>query len=303
MLARRIPQELCDTIIDTLHEDHDSLGDLKSCSLVCRSFVTRAQSHIFSTISVGRAPHEGHFDRILQASWLARLARFNALIGSSPRLLGYVRTLDIESCETGEIIILLAQIPWSRVHTVWIRDIPDRTPGLVLDSVHVLVAIPSLRKLTLESLLWKSWTADVLHAILAHCTVELQSLELWFHTLEPGSSLFPPLASPSTSSRSKIRELTLWRSPSIAELLNDPACSFDLSALRQIRCVGINAGLNALLRRSGATVRTLHINAAGHSRTLISPRCLRWRISPPTSQSKETHYTSYSGAGPRPSVS
>ncbi|KAJ7860984.1 hypothetical protein B0H14DRAFT_2743184 [Mycena olivaceomarginata] len=256
-----IPQELWDDIVDVLH---DSPDDLKSCSLVCHSFVARARSHIFGTISIGRAPRYEHFDRALQAKWLARLMRLVDLMkSSSPHLISYVHTLDIESCDTGEILILMARIPWCWVHTLFLRHIPVREPGKVLDSVHVLVGILRLQRLTLESS-WSEWRSEDLHAIFTHCSATLVSLEVAGYKLKPNSSIPLPASDfAHVPPRREIRDLRFWNSPKVVNLLNHPACPFDCSSLRHIKLAWMEpkSTLNGFLRCTGATIESLHITA------------------------------------------
>ena len=46
---RRLPQEMCDHIIDLFYDDPETL---KRCSLVSKSWVTRTQNHLFSDIAL-----------------------------------------------------------------------------------------------------------------------------------------------------------------------------------------------------------------------------------------------------------
>ncbi|KAF7367904.1 hypothetical protein MSAN_00855200 [Mycena sanguinolenta] len=260
-MAQTIPQELWDDIVDVLH---DSPDDLKSCSLVCRAFVARAQSHVFGTISIGRAPRYEYFDRPLQAKWLARLIRLVDLMKcSSPHLISYVHTLDIESCDAGEILILMAQIPWSRVRTLSLRHIPVQELGRVLDSVHMLVSISSLQRLRLESGR-REWSMEDVHAIFTHCSPTLVSLEIVGYGLKPNSLVNLPTSDFALApSRRKIRDLRFWNSPSVVDLLNHPACPFDCSSLSHVRLVWMkpNPTLNGFLHRTAATIQSLHIAA------------------------------------------
>ncbi|KAJ7481903.1 hypothetical protein FB451DRAFT_1030631, partial [Mycena latifolia] len=78
MLTPSLPvQELWDYILDYLQ---DSPEDLESCSLVCQSFVPRAQSHLFREIML--TPMQG-----MAANRLA------AILASSPHLISYIRIL------------------------------------------------------------------------------------------------------------------------------------------------------------------------------------------------------------------
>ncbi|KAG7446162.1 uncharacterized protein BT62DRAFT_156250 [Guyanagaster necrorhizus] len=70
-----LPQELIDHIIDTLPSD---IPTLRSCSLVCRSFLPRAREHLFRQVDIG-TPH-------LRQS-------FYNLCHSSPHILHSVKSL------------------------------------------------------------------------------------------------------------------------------------------------------------------------------------------------------------------
>ncbi|KAJ7451947.1 hypothetical protein FB451DRAFT_1566015 [Mycena latifolia] len=100
MLTSSLPQELWDDIMERLE---GLVKDLKSCSLVCRSFVPRAQSHIFRRILV-RGPEEGK-----------AIGRLAAILSSSSCLVSYVQDLDIETCaeeslSPNPVLVALEQI-------------------------------------------------------------------------------------------------------------------------------------------------------------------------------------------------
>lgn len=286
MAVERIPQEIWDKTIDNLQ---NSPKTLKSCSLVCRSFAARSQFHIFSTISVHRAPNSDRFKRSLQKKWLARLIRLVDNMKSSPHLIPYVHTIDVESCDT-ELLAVLAQVSWSQVHTLSISEIAIPEEGPVSESVISLVGIPSLRKLELQFGVLNWCSVNFVRAIFARCSPSLESLSLNNCKLKTSSCLTIS-AEPArfTLPRPKIRELILRHSPYVVALLHS-ACPLDFSALTHLCCVGDSSMLdgfwglsggplgdlipslqsppnpdlmNGFLRRNGGTIQSLEIDTIG----------------------------------------
>jgi F-box-like len=80
MRHSRLPPELIDAIMDNFHEDHDRDG-LLACSLVCRSWVSPSQRHLFRRVTLA-----------LNGDDCQRLDR--ALL-SSPHLAGHIRELKV----------------------------------------------------------------------------------------------------------------------------------------------------------------------------------------------------------------
>ncbi|KAJ7838072.1 hypothetical protein B0H14DRAFT_2790033 [Mycena olivaceomarginata] len=280
MAVERIPQEIWDKTIDNLQ---NSPKTLKFCSLVCRSFVARSQFHIFSTISVHRAPNSDCFKRSLQKKWLARLIRLVDNIKSSPHLIPYVHTIDVESCDT-ELLAVLAQVSWSQVRTLSISEIAITEEGPVSESVI------SLLELEFGVLNWCS--VNFVRALFARCSPSLESLSLNNCKLKTSSCLTIS-AEPVrfTLPCPKIRELILRHSPYVVALLHS-ACPLDFSALMHLCCVGDSSMLdgflglsggplgdlmpsfqsppnpdlmNGFLRRNGGTIQSLEIDTIDHS--------------------------------------
>ncbi|KAJ7339992.1 hypothetical protein DFH08DRAFT_964016 [Mycena albidolilacea] len=88
-----------------------------------------------ASISVRRGPHSGSFKRSPQNKWLAGLARFEDVSKSSPHLISYVHTLDVELCDTRKPLALLAQVSWYQVHTVSTSEIAAEEDGPVIHSI------------------------------------------------------------------------------------------------------------------------------------------------------------------------
>ncbi|KAJ6555971.1 hypothetical protein B0H19DRAFT_1376909 [Mycena capillaripes] len=249
-------QELWEIIIDFFHE---SPMDLKSISLACRSFVYPAQSHIFRAISVPANHGHGH----------KQAKRLCAVMNSSPHINGYVQYLSLGTCQA-EILIPLARIRWSRVHTLSLADTVVYPYNKFLRSVRKLVGIPSLRTLSIEGFM--RFNAEQLHTLLSHCSAGLQNIALTHCNVHhPSNSITvePPLLRP------KIRKLTLI-SATVLEILTGAACAFDFTTLKDLTLMDLTLMdgpiLDAFLRWTGPTVERLGVGAKGSdSLNLNSP--------------------------------
>jgi hypothetical protein len=71
----RLPQEICDLIIDHLHEDKPSL---RRCALISKGWVYRSQAHLFHSLILG--------DKLLER-WLDTFSPSNERIHSFVRIL------------------------------------------------------------------------------------------------------------------------------------------------------------------------------------------------------------------------
>ncbi|KAJ7483561.1 hypothetical protein FB451DRAFT_1234978 [Mycena latifolia] len=232
-------QELWDHIIDYVNQ---SLEDLKSCSLVCQSFVPRAQSHIFRAIVISAKQDAAN--------------RLAMILSSSTHLIHYTRILYFGSCAP-EIISPLTRIPWSRVHTISFSryreasQLPDHT----LEEICHLVGIPSLRSLDFHRGLWET---DQLLRVFAHCTIGLDRVTFFACGLRIASNSGVAV---SPAQRRKIRFLSLKYSPRIPDILVHPACPLDFSVLTALHCVGaMRPATNTLFLQARLTISSLHIS-------------------------------------------
>jgi hypothetical protein len=250
MPATCLLPELWEIIIGFLQDD---TVDLKSTSLACRSFVSHAQSHIFREIQVSIwAKHYGDYgeERGVQAN------RLTALMESSPHLIRHVRSLTVEGCEP-EMVIPLARIRWSRVDTLELEDITEDPSDDCARSIHTLVGLSSLCTLTIRN----CCHAEQLHTILSHCSAALENVSLRSCKISP-TPAFRPLKSPRP--RQRIRKLVLVDSDGASELLDSPACPFDLTSLNHLHLTRMTvARLDSFLRRICSTVECLSVDAMG----------------------------------------
>src|ERR1700761_3280578 len=107
MPSERLPvQELCDTIVDLLHDDRYNLGNMARAS---RSFAPRAQSHLFRKLIL---PLTGIYGEDKSVATTQRLVN---TMNSSPHLVPMVEIVSFEFAEP-PALDLLASIPWQRVH-------------------------------------------------------------------------------------------------------------------------------------------------------------------------------------------
>ncbi|KAJ6536308.1 hypothetical protein B0H19DRAFT_383923 [Mycena capillaripes] len=235
-------QELWDHVVDQLQWRKK---DLKSCSLVCRALVPRAQSYIFCDIYLSF--HSG--------SNVTRLAH---LLASSPHLIAYIRHLSLRECEAGTMNSLDG-IPWSRLETLTImrhdmnftsdRKFADNPPAF--EQLYTLVGLPSLRRLNIYGPFWR---VPYLFPILDHCTSALERLE--FENCNLRASFEPVVT--RLAKKPKIRHLRLDQS-SVGEVLMDPAFPLDVSSLTyvQLRCQIMPRSELAVILRSRSSIHTL----------------------------------------------
>ncbi|KAJ7021011.1 hypothetical protein C8F04DRAFT_1403211 [Mycena alexandri] len=255
-------QELWDTILDFLD---DSRPALKSAALVCASFASRAQSHLFREIHLPTSHYgQGHINlnnrTVTQASQLA------LLMNSSPHLVRYVRSLSLGICETGAVVPL-ARILWTSVHTLCLDRMHYIPSEDFLGGIQTLIGMPSLRMVSLGGRGDDSWSSQELSLVLSRCGAGVQSIG--FKYINPRRCAVS-IDSESSGQRPTIRELRLDRSPGIVELFNDPAPLLDFASLRhlKIRNSSDTIAFDSFLRRTGGTITRLSIHARDEMQTL-----------------------------------
>jgi hypothetical protein len=89
MSDERLYRELCDYIIDFLHDDEVSL---RACSLVCRSWVPASRVHLFDHLKLTGCPCAKP-----GSGWLPNTScrRIYGTLLSSPHLAGYINKLSV----------------------------------------------------------------------------------------------------------------------------------------------------------------------------------------------------------------
>lgn len=122
-----IPPELCDQIIDCLHDNRQVL---QACALVCTEWLPRAQAHLFHTLPPLTPDKQ---QKLLQ------------LFESQPHLRHYPRTLDIKHIYTSYCVTLLSLCP-NLSGLVFTQCIFDRFEKIQ----EIISANSSLTELTLQ---------------------------------------------------------------------------------------------------------------------------------------------------------
>ncbi|KAJ6548214.1 hypothetical protein DFH09DRAFT_629737 [Mycena vulgaris] len=236
MLPSSLPvQELWDHIIDQVVSE----ADLASFSLVSRSFVSRAQSHIFRAIILG--PEQG-----------IAVNRLAGILSSSTHLIQYICFFYLGSCDA-ELLSPLARLTWSHVHTMTFSHSGEPSQPSAFEEIHLLVATPSLRNLTIHG---EGWQTEQLVQLFAHCTEGLDRINFFgiSSTLAPCPSVtIPPAPCP------QIHQLSLMYAHTIPDILANPACGLDFSALTRVLCLrSMGPALQSILLQARLTIDSLH---------------------------------------------
>ncbi|KAJ7736148.1 hypothetical protein B0H16DRAFT_1695460 [Mycena metata] len=265
-MSRSLPslrvQELWDTILDFLR---DSQPALRSAALVCTSFTSRAQSHLFREIHLPTS-HCGMGRITLYDRTIAQASQLALLLNSSPHLVRYVHSFSLGICER-DALIPLARIPWTSVHTLCLDRMHYIPSDDFLGGIQSLIGMPSLRTVSLGGRGDDSWSTQELSLILSRCGPGVQSIG--FKHFNPRRHAVP-IDLESLGQRPTIRELRLERSPGIVELFNAPAPLLDFTSLHhlQIRNSSDTIAFDAFLRRTGRTITRLSIHARDEMQTL-----------------------------------
>ncbi|KAJ7064324.1 hypothetical protein C8F01DRAFT_1130989 [Mycena amicta] len=267
-------QELCDHIIDLLQ---DSPNDLKACSLVCRSFVNRAQGHLFRTIQIN--PPSRHECTL----WVERIDRFCEILRSgSTHLLDHVRRIYIRISDP-RIVARMGAIPWSRsVQSLSLLRIPSS--GVLLSAgVRAMVEIPSLEDLALS--FTPSPDVDTparadLKAFFSRCSQAgvLKTLSVVGCSVKghPASSSRQGIEDVYQGPRIRgivsplIRKLKLSTSPALLDIFNSPFFPLDFSQLVYLQLSELHPRMNAFFRRNCSSVTTLVVQGGRYNDNLPS---------------------------------
>ncbi|KAJ7909150.1 hypothetical protein B0H13DRAFT_2015103 [Mycena leptocephala] len=248
MAASSLPvQEIWDEVLDYLH---DARKDLLFSALVCRSFVARAQRHLFHSIVIASNRHQ----TTIAATELAEI------LSSSPHLIDYICDLYIGECDL-ETLTPIVQVAWSRLRTIsLVHDDEGRT--LALNLICTLVSLPALRHISFHGNMWES---NQLHIVLASCNPSVFSLVFRACSPEIPNPDDARILVPRNGPRPRITELELFFADNIPDFLMDAACPLDLSGLVHVKFRwSTGAGLYPFLYSFGHTIQSLDIDAADH---------------------------------------
>ncbi|KAJ7466636.1 hypothetical protein B0H11DRAFT_57783 [Mycena galericulata] len=160
MAPRLEVQELLDAIIDHLRDSQD---DLKSCSLVCRSFLHHTQSLFFHTVKIASYGKSSG----------KRLAE---ILSSSPHLIRHIRNLECDVLALSSI----ARICWTNVQEVTFRKFGHwNAPRAIQDSIaaHIQAFVRHSSLRTVRFTDFSALARPCLWRVLAHCGPEFNTIE------------------------------------------------------------------------------------------------------------------------------
>ncbi len=175
----RLPQELCDAVVDCLTpEDHRPT--LLNCTLVNHFFAVRAQKILFRTISLGR-PSTLVDIRLNTVSVNRPSHRFLSILNSSPHLAAYVKEVYISDKNHNT--------PY-REKRSWIRQ--DTVLHTILDKLDSLRGLSIAGNIIGNRLNFKAWHKRLKDVILDEVSVVVVDEDL----VDLGCATFPCLFSP-----------------------------------------------------------------------------------------------------------
>ena len=175
-----LPLEIEETILDLLAEDDKCHSALKTCSLVCKTFLPICRKHIFERISLNNVK--------LSPTTLA----FHRLLCGTPEIADYIRVLryDIqyEDLTIPSIQKSLKQI--SRLESLWISNNSSLTPRLDWSNNPIRPALLHLLHLPTLTHLTMSIIDDFVISDLIAC-VNLKYLQIAHHMSVAAKNTFP----------------------------------------------------------------------------------------------------------------
>ncbi|KAJ6451925.1 hypothetical protein C8R45DRAFT_87642 [Mycena sanguinolenta] len=258
-------QDICDYICDFLH---DSPTALRVCALVSSALVSSAQRHLFHEIDLTRttAPTTSTVDHGSAASSLiAASSRLHTILAESPHLARFIRHLRIDL--EPDVLAYLTQVPLANLESIVLRAPTPRTrplPNTVFDLAAPLVALPSVQKIKLVSVVFEG--IESLHALFHQRSrissfnlISLENIEIpaWVPTgrITEGHETLPQIMVEALelSSGAQLREPG-W--------LIDHVCPLNFSALVEINIwCRTSPSVLALMRSARSSLHTLRIDA------------------------------------------
>ncbi|KAJ6550099.1 hypothetical protein B0H19DRAFT_1160361 [Mycena capillaripes] len=246
-----LAQEIWDEILDYLNTGRD----LKSSALVCRSFVSRAQMHLFHSIRLERPTTP-------ETRSAGRLAE---LLSRSPHLIYHIRNLYIGFCDV-ETLIAMVQISWSGLLSIsfarlYCKPREDEQRTQLIDLTSTLASIPTLRNVYFHSSLWE---ADALCAVLGGCNIEVSRMGFYgafigAPVLYPTSGTKPRMPQ-STQPRPAIASIDVFAVQTIPYFLLD---ALDLSRLAHVKFGRYaTSGIDVLLHHCRHTIQSLDFDGS-----------------------------------------
>ncbi|KAJ7662588.1 hypothetical protein DFH06DRAFT_1396699 [Mycena polygramma] len=152
-------QELVDYIIRFLR---DSRPDLKTCALVCRSWLYLAQSHLFRQIAISSDSIE---------RWLR-------ILDASPHLNRHIRRLSLGfAINPGGVLRVSEICNFPFTHLKWVRSSDVNLSVQNARALQRLFSLPTLRQIVLTANL-DTGKLEVLAEIFRRCSPALQHLDI-----------------------------------------------------------------------------------------------------------------------------
>nr|GAT60080.1 predicted protein [Mycena chlorophos] len=275
-----LPQELYDVIIDLLQ---DSPAALRNCSLICRAFVDRAQSHLFRKIDIQVSLSFLPKSAAAESECVLRVQRLCRVLVDSPHILEYIQSIHI-GVASAALVAPLAAVPWStrsRIQRVALLKIPSSTV-LLSEGVRALVEIPSLQALVLSFApgpeVDKPTRAD-LKAFFSRCSdaTALRSLEITgcsikanHPTQRHGGRVGEPYRGPiGWTERPRIHRLGVFLSADLMDAFNSSFFPLDLSQLRELHLFDLRPRMSEFFTRNCASVTDLFVHSSRYNEELI----------------------------------
>ncbi|KAJ7213941.1 hypothetical protein GGX14DRAFT_617872 [Mycena pura] len=203
-------QELVDLTVDFLH---DSVADLKRCSLVSRSWVPSARFHLFSYFAFG--------DEL-------ECQRLVVMLEEAPHLLKLMTHLAIAFHPRLDTLAygVLSKIPFAHLKRLTIYTLPWKAPMLVLQN---LVALPNITHIVVM----QTRDPKLLFSLFLHRTASLETLEIRSREYATQREDVEDVQIQAHAQRLQIDRLRVANMPTAR--LHDPSLSpFDLSALKRL---------------------------------------------------------------------
>ncbi|KAJ7128683.1 hypothetical protein C8R44DRAFT_778503 [Mycena epipterygia] len=209
--------ELCDHIIDFLH---DSEEDLQSCALVSHAFTFPAQRHLFQEVSLVNPLTPG----------TKAATRLREIMDIAPHLRHLVRRAS--AAINVDILTQLTNMHLTHLNHLTLLNMSPGSVGIpALSVARDLLVIPSLHTLVIDA---GFPSRAGLNLLFARCTPSLRSLDLRYVTFFSGSENAEPSVE-EPGPRTQITSLRLLRSsPEVSAWFLDPQCPIQTSRLQHV---------------------------------------------------------------------
>jgi hypothetical protein len=262
-MSKILPQELIDSVIDHCHDDHSTL---KTCALVCKTWLPSSRSHIFHAITLQppEKPARSFFVRRITDS--QRLFR---ILQTSPKIALYIRELSICEGMVGRewiaqertlpvILSMLKNVQRlqlersASMQISWIE-----LPEDLHDAFAGILASPTLLELSLVGLVFNR-PVD-LHLMLQSCQ-NLRVLQAKHLLIRDGSSLAVGLGENRQCAPLDVLEVGPRTSTALIDCLLHPESSIDVTTIRKLSiAISGNFADFAKFLRSTSSIESLEL--------------------------------------------